>query len=305
MSIAPVSPAPNATVRNRLSAFLIGAALLLAAFSPVLWLIARQALQVDLQQHIFLVPFISGYLVWHGRDPARLPCLVRSSRLAAALTALVGLCAGATGWQWRMAEAISQNDALSLGMFSFLTLLLALALSTLGWTFIRPHLFAIGFLVFAIPMPDSLIHASSVFLQHASADAAQWMLWLAQTPVVREGLLFHIPGLDFLVAEECSGIRATFVLFMASPVAAQMLLRSRFHKLLLVAAVLPIAILRNGFRIASLTWLTVHVNSSIIDGPLHHRGGPIFFLLGLIPFLGFLWWMCRREDRQKPLSHNL
>ena len=30
-------------------------------------------------------------------------------------------------------------------------------------------------------------------------------------------------------------------------------------------------------------------------GGIHHRGGPIFFALSLIPLFGFLWWLRRGE----------
>jgi exosortase len=281
--------------RKRIGVFIFGAAILIAAYSSVLLSFSHYVLETDLQQHVALVPFICGYLIWRDRQKNSLGSSINSSRLAAALAAVGGVIAVSINWKLRTEGMISLSDALSLRIFSLLIFLLAFALLTLGWVMIRPHLFAVCFLIFAVPLPDIVVHASSIFLQHVSADAAQVILKLSGTPVTREGLLFHIPRLDFLVAEECSGFRATFILFMISLLAGHLLLQKRSYKLLLVASVLPIAIVRNGIRISVITWLTSHVNPHIIDSPLHHQGGPLFFLMGLVPFLGCLWWLRRRD----------
>jgi hypothetical protein len=49
-----------------------------------------------------------------------------------------------------------------------------------------------------------------------------------------------------------------------------------------------LAILRNGFRVFVIGELCVHVSPSMIDSPIHRKGGPIFFALSLIPFFLFL-----------------
>ena len=66
------------------------------------------------------------------------------------------------------------------------------------------------------------------------------------------------------------------------------------------SVVIPLAILRNAFRIFSLAWLSVEVNPNIIDSALHHRGGPIFFALSLIPF--FLLLLLFRKLEKKPAN---
>jgi hypothetical protein len=41
----------------------------------------------------------------------------------------------------------------------------------------------------------------------------------------------------------------------------------------------------------------------MIDSPIHHRGGPIFFGLSLIPLFLFLLWL-RRRERVKPAGNS-
>jgi exosortase len=230
----------------------------------------------------------------------------RGSLLPASLAALIALAALAAYWTLGTTARIAHNDALSLSTFSYLAFLLAAALATVGWQTLRPHLFALCFLVFMIPLPRALIDFLSIMLQHASADAGEVMLSLTGMPVFRDGQVFQFPGLSIRVAEECSGVRSTFVLFITSLLAGHLFLRSGWKKALLALAIFPLGILRNGFRITAISWLSVNVNPGIIDGPLHHHGGPLFFLLSLVPLFGLLW-ILRRSDlrRIEPLSASI
>jgi exosortase/archaeosortase family protein len=47
--------------------------------------------------------------------------------------------------------------------------------------------------------------------------------------------------------------------------------------------VIPLAILRNGFRVFTIGELCIHVGPHMINSPIHRKGGPLFFALSLIP----------------------
>ncbi len=93
------------------------------------------------------------------------------------------------------------------------------------------------------------------------------MFTLSGTPFLLEGNTFHLTGLNVELAEECSGIHSSLVLFMASFVAGAIFLRRSWSRITLVAVVIPLALLRNGFRVFSLTMLTLHVDPTVLDGP--------------------------------------
>ena len=99
------------------------------------------------------------------------------------------------------------------------------------------------------------------------------------------------------VARECSGIRSTIVLFITSVLASNLFLQSTSRRIALVALVIPLAIARNGFRILVIGLLCVHIGPHMIDSFIHHRGGPIFFVLSLIP-LSFVLFLLRRHDKR-------
>ena len=130
----------------------------------------------------------------------------------------------------------------------------------------------------------------------ASADVAAWFLRLSGTPLLRNGQTLVLPGAVLWVAQECSGIRSSWVLFITSLLASHLFLASPWRRFVLVAFVIPLGIVRNGFRILVIGLLCVHVGPHMIDSQLHHQGGPLFFALSLGPFFLFLWWLRRRES---------
>jgi len=86
-------------------------------------------------------------------------------------------------------------------------------------------------------------------------------------------------------------------LFITSLVAGYLFFKSPWRRAVLTCFVIPLAILRNGFRIFTIAMLCVHVSPDMINSPIHRRGGPIFFVLSLIPFFLLLVWLRRRERR--------
>ena len=51
--------------------------------------------------------------------------------------------------------------------------------------------------------------------------------------------------------------------------------------LIFVLLVFPLAIVKNGIRITTLTLLSVYVDPGFLTGRLHHEGGFVFFFLAL------------------------
>jgi exosortase/archaeosortase family protein len=79
-----------------------------------------------------------------------------------------------------------------------------------------------------------------------------------------------------------------------------MLLRQPWKRAVLALFVLPLALARNAFRIYVLGELCVHIGPHMIDSPVHHRGGPIFFALSLLPFFALLFFLRKSELKKNP-----
>ena len=177
----------------------------------------------------------------------------------------------------------------------------AIAAFFLGTTFIKRIAFPLFFLLVLVPLPDAATAAIEIASQYASAETYSWFMNLSGATYYREGRTFVLPNLTLVVAQECSGIRSSLVLFITSLIAGHLFLRSPWKKAILALAVFPLGILRNAFRIYFLSMASAHWNPDIIHSPLHHRGGPIFFALSLIPFFLLLLWLKRSERLRSPL----
>jgi exosortase C (VPDSG-CTERM-specific) len=196
---------------------------------------------------------------------------------------------GSRGW--------SLEDRLAARVGAYVLLLAASGFALVGPRGVRAVAFPLGLLLFAFPMPTALIKGIEVFLQHGSAEVAHLLFNLSGTPNFRADLLFELPRISLMVAPQCSGIHSSLALFITSLVAGKLFLRASWRRIVLSVIVVPLALLRNGFRILTIGLLCVHIGPHMIDSAIHHQGGPIFFALSLVPFGALLWWLRRAETR--------
>jgi exosortase len=155
--------------------------------------------------------------------------------------------------------------------------------------------FPLAFMVFLVPLPDAAVHWLETASVSGSADVSAFLFGITGTPLLRDGSRFELPGIVLSIAEECSGIHSSWVLFITSLVASHLFLKSPWRRFILVAFVIPLAIVRNGFRILVIGLLCVHVGPHMIDSYIHRHGGPVFFALSLIPLLALAMWLRRQE----------
>lgn len=290
--------------RIRLRRFVLTSLVLLLGFSLPLYHLVSFALKSDLYSFIVIVPFISAYLVWIERErlfpsgpavPAGWTVL-----LAAGGLALLGWAASVH----LAGTATARVDSLALAMYSLVCLLGAAACCFLGRNSLRVVGFPLAFLVFLAPFPVAVEAGIETILQHGSSWFAHRFLDLAGMPTYRDGTFFQLPGFSMQVAPECSGIRSTLALFLTSLVAGQMFLRSPWSRAFLALIVLPIALVRNGFRVFVIGELCVQIGPHMIHSWVHRQGGPLFFALSLIPFSLILYFLFRRDRHAVRLKPN-
>ncbi len=278
-------------------AFLAVLAGLFLCFGPSLYRLTLFAAESELYSYILLMPFVSVYLAWCKRQSV--PALSKPARGLAAICAAAGSAVLAIYWLVdRAAAVLTVEDRLAFTTFSFFLYFLGACCFFLGKQTLRSLVFSLGLLVFIVPFPATLMKGIETFLQHGSALVAEGLFSLTGTTFLREGLLFHLPGISIEVAPECSGIHSSLVLFITSLVAGYFFLRSPIKRTALTLAVVPLALLRNGFRIFTIGQLCIHIGPEMINSPIHRRGGPLFFGLSLIPFL-LLLYLFQRAERVK------
>jgi exosortase len=234
---------------------------------------------------------VSGYLLYIRRRS--LETTYRTSTGGTAIVGAIGLAALAAGLGWR--ASMSVNDGLGLMALAYLSIVAAGGFLFLGANWMAAAAFPITFLFFMVPLPDAAVGLLETASVMASADVSAFFFRITGTPLIRDGAVLMLPGIVLEVAQECSGIRSSWVLFITSLLASNLVLKSPWRRIVLVAFVIPLAIVRNGFRILVIGVLCAHIGPHMIDSIIHRRGGPVFFVLSLGPLFLMLAWLRQQE----------
>jgi len=280
--------------RTPLGRFILFAVVLTALFAKWLGHLVVYVAASNLHSYILLVPIVSAYLFYDRRS--RLPGSYKSSPLLALTSLLVGLTALLLA---RIASRLAAEDYLTFVALSFVCLLAAAGFAFLGRHWMAAAFFPFAFLIFIIPLPSAIVDALETASKLASTEAADMFFNLTGTPVLRNGTIFQLPNITIQVGQECSGIRSSLVLVITSLVAANLFLQTPWRRAVIVAFVIPLGILRNGFRVWTIATLCIQYGPQMIHSVVHRRGGPLFFVLSLIPLFLLLWWLRRGEQKSE------
>ena len=162
----------------------------------------------------------------------------------------------------------------------------------------RRAMFPLLFLFFFVPVPTVVLNRSIGFLQQMTADTVDGVFGFIGLPYLRSGLVFQLPEVTIQVAEQCSGIRSSLALIVATTAAGYVFLETGWRRLLLVLAIIPITIFKNALRITTLTLLASYVSTTwLTDSWLHKAGGKPFFLIALLLWSPILWVLWRSEKK--------
>ena len=276
--------------------------MLLAVFAQPLLALISYVAGSQLYSYILLIPFVSAYLLYLRRDQLPKNYVVDLPLAIVSLVAGLGVF-GFTYWLDFAGRMPANNDRLVLLTLSFLCCLAAGGFFFFGRAWMRAAAFPLAYLIFMVPMPVAMSDALETASKFASAEVANLLFQISGTPFLRTGFIFQLPNITIEVSQECSGIRSSWVLFMTSILAANLFLKTSWRRFVLVAFVIPLGILRNGFRILVIGLLCVNIGPQMIHSLIHRRGGPVFFVLSLIPLLLVLWWL-RKRVTSAPGSRN-
>jgi exosortase C (VPDSG-CTERM-specific) len=274
---------------------------LLATFAQPLLALINYAAHSALHSYILLVPFVSAYLLYLRRDQLPKKYVVDLVPGIVVLACGLGILLF-TYWLDLVGRAPVANYYFVLLTLSFLCCLAAGGFLFLGRDWMQAAAFPLGYLIFMVPMPDAMADTLESASKYASAEVANVLFHLSGTTFLREGLIFQLPNIAIEVAQECSGIRSSWVLLMTSILAANLFLKTSWRRIVLVAFVIPLGILRNGFRILVIGVLCVKMGPQMIHSIIHRRGGPLFFVLSLVPLLLLLGWLHKGETRMRPVK---
>lgn len=255
---------------------------------------ASYALSNDNASHLLLIPVISAWILFLERGRI---FKILGSDLGVSLVILIGGAAVALA-AFSFGSAWTSLNRLSVYIFALVLLWIAGFAFFFGRSALRQARFPLGFLLLAIPIPDFFLDKAIYFLQKGSAEIAAILFDWSGVPVLREGFVFHLAHVSIEVARECSGIRSSLALLILAILVAYFYLKTFWKQVVLVVAGLFVMILKNGVRIVTLTLLASYVDPGFLYGRLHHEGGVVFFLLGLLMLAPLLWFLERSEPKE-------
>jgi exosortase len=259
------------------------------------------SLRNDEFTHILLILPISVALIileWRFRRP-RFCFGFGVGAILLAIAAMIACCA-----QIR-AASMPVDAELSLRLVALVLWWIGSFVLCFGSHAAQSVLFSLLFLFGLVPLPRLALEAIISILQLGSAWVAHLLFIASGVPVIQDGVFLTVPGLTIQVAQECSSIRSSSMLLVATTVFAHVLLRSFWRKALLIGLAIPLSVAKNGLRIFMIAMLAIRVDPGYLTGKLHHQGGILFFTFALLCIFVLLAIFRKGEVSQLPLKLDL
>jgi exosortase len=262
------------------------------AFLKPLIALVKFSLDHEYCSHIVLIPIISAGLIYTNRNLILKTVSLWPFGLLFALPAVPTLI-----WAIARKPSFEPGDFLAAVTFSIVCVWIGAFAACYGPHAFRSAIFPLFFLFLMIPLPTVVLDATTRFLQQGSTEITWWLLQALGQPAFKEGFTIHVPKLTILVAEECSGIRSSLALFITCLLAAHTMLRANWRRTVFVLLAFPVALLKNGIRIATLVLLSTHVDMRFMTSSLHRDGGFVFFGIALLIMFPVLKLLQRSDSR--------
>jgi len=243
--------------------------------------------------HVVLIPLVSAYLIFTRRKEIfeDVGYAFAPGGAVAGLGVLL-LAAAVLASEW------GRNDYYALVACSTVLVVIGAFIALFGLRAFQAARFALLFLAFMVPLPTAVEQWIIRVLQLGSAEFVAFLFQFTGMPILRDACVFHLPGISIEVAPQCSGIRSSLALVITCVLAGHMFLKTTWKKAVLVLAVLPITMLKNGIRIVTLSVLAVYVDRGFLESSLHRDGGIVFFILALCLMAPILFVLRRGEHKK-------
>jgi len=276
----PGAPFPAFWAANRVAliALAIG---LVAMYAPTIVDFLRGPWRGDRNSHGPIVLALSAwYFYFQTRRMARQgkPFRARPAPVAGWTLVALGLAAYVLGR--------SQSIAV-LEMGSMMPVLLGLALVLLGPEIARRYGFAFFLLLFAVPLPASIVDVITQPMKLAASWGAEHLMYALGYPIARAGVILQIGPYQLMVADACAGLNSLFTLEALGLLYMNVVRHeSVFRNIALALLIVPISYCSNVIRILILALLTYHLGDDVGQGFMHEFSGMALFLIALMLIVG-------------------
>ncbi len=246
--------------------------------------------------HGMFVPFFSVFLLWTARN--RIRAAVGRGDPAGILLITLALGILALG---RWGESILVQG------LSVVIAVAGIVLLGFGKRCLRQAAFPIGFLLFMVPLPRLVVATLTRHLQLFVAGFAAAALETLGIPFHQNGLFISLSTITIEVAEVCNGLRFMMGLLVLTLAFAHVSQRTLGRKLVLVASAIPVAVLANALRIATIAIGVHYIGPEAAEGIIHNTIGKAIWALTIISLVA-LGLILRRggagERPKRPMGYR-
>lgn len=178
-------------------------------------------------------------------------------------------------------------DFISLEALALYGVFLTVSYRLLGLRTMWALAFPFLYLVLIVPPPGWVIDRLTAPLQMFVSYSATELLSLLGYPIARYGVTITVAQYQLLVEDACAGMNSIVGLIAISVFYIYMLHRASWrYSVLLLALIIPIAILTNILRVIGLVLITYYLGDAAAQGFLHNTTGLLLFAVALCLMIG-------------------
>lgn len=175
------------------------------------------------------------------------------------------------------------QDILIFEIGSVIWLLAAILLLMRGSSALKAQWFPLFFMLFMIPLPGAIVDTVTMPMKMAVSYVAENILFWANYPIARTGVILQIGQYKLLVADACAGLHTLFTLEALGLLYLNIIRHdSLFRNVTLAILIVPISFTANVIRVIVLTLITYHFGDEAGQGFLHGFAGMVLFLSALL-----------------------
>jgi exosortase B len=169
---------------------------------------------------------------------------------------------------------------------SFIAVLAAILLIKRGGSALKVLWFPLFFMLFMIPLPGTLVIMLTMPMKMAVSYVTEHLLYWANYPIARNGVILQIGQYQLLVADACAGLQTLLTLEALGLFYLNVVRHtSAFRNVMLAIFIIPISFSANVIRVITLTLITYYFGEAAGQGFLHDFAGMVLFVTALILIL--------------------
>jgi len=273
-NVKPEAPSWHIGWKSAVGLAALSVFMLTANWKAIAWLWASWT-QLPEYSHGPLMPFIAAFLIWQRHDRIQ-QTEFTGSYWGIALIGISGitLLAGTVGAVYTLQQ------------YSLLAIFIGVTLTWTGLKSFRHFVMPFVVLALMIPQPEFILAQLSAKLQLISSTIGVAMIRAVGISVFLEGNIIDLGTYKLQVVDACAGLRYLFPLMTIGLLVAYFFRAPMWQRVFLFFASIPVTILMNSFRIATVGLMVDRWGIEMAEGFIHDFQGWVVFMMSTLLMMG-------------------